>query len=224
MKNNYKQKYLKYKMKYLNLKQNGGARKSCPNVEIFKLIAEGSFGDVYSIKGYDNVVAKVIKIGNQTNVNLRTMTSDHFNKEVKYAELAFINNIGPEIFCNAIINRNGNIYGIIYQQKLHQTALSFLHMLKNMKSISQSDYNNLPNVNTKIQELFQKMVNKNIYNADISLKNIMFNSDYSKAYMIDFSETIGNNDLAINNFNRVKKEWERSFNWMYKQLQKKILN
>lgn len=210
----YYQQYLKYKQKYINLKKVGGSS-ICPE-NIYDYLENkfdaGTYGDLYTIKGEPNLVAKVIKLTpNADNKENRLMNRDHFIQEVKMTQHFANFGLGVPMKCAGFFSNNGQEYGYIIQQKLLTNALNLLHATKN----KQVGKNQFEAANLSIQSLFTQMKTNNVYNHDLSLKNIMFNSDFSKAYMIDSSEgTITPTPEISATFDRVKKQWNTSYNFI----------
>lgn len=139
------------------------------------------------------------------------MNRDHFIHEVKMTQNFANIGLGVPMKCAGFFSNNDQEYGYIIQQKLLTNALNLLHATKNKQVVK----NQFEAANLSIQSLFTQMKTSNVYNHDLSLKNIMFNSDFSKAYMIDSSEGTTTPTPEISaTFDRVKKQWNTSYNFI----------
>ena len=214
----YRDKYLKYKRLYYQRKYGG--TNQCPVIdnprETFdQKIDAGSIGDIYTIRDNPLVVAKLIKIGPVTDVASRTMSREHFQKEVAKTQDVADLGLGPKVICAGYFRDGPQEYGCITQDKLHINAAVLQHLAK-AKGVSKDEF---IRANNSIHILFTEMTSQGIYNADLSLKNIMFNSDYSKAYMIDSSEATDQlNDRVKEKMLSTLKNWTRSYDFLLKKL------
>lgn len=194
-------------------------------------LGNGTFGAVYNVPQHDNMIVKIIKLGDETNASSATQSEADFQKEVQSAERAGLLGIGPEVqgyhICPGVFEDNGEHFkfGFLYLSKLSITLNKYIVELNTIPKTpeTKSQRTHLAQVLAQsLVELRDLCLREGVYNHDLHPGNIMMdlNADLSvkRAYMIDCMSCFFDADQAViwEKWNKILKQIELSLMFIMK--------